>query len=96
MKKITLLLAMMFVCFLGNAQTPLTAGDIAFLGGNSDGATNADDNFAFVLLKILMLRPQSFSQTEDGTIRVVSFPTQVTVLLHGLQVFQGLQVILSP
>src|SRR5690606_23367780 len=51
MKKITLLILLLFVCFYGNSQTALTAGDIAFVGSNTDGATNADDNISFVLLK---------------------------------------------
>ncbi|TXD71335.1 beta strand repeat-containing protein, partial [Aequorivita antarctica] len=51
MKKITLLIVLLFVTYIGNSQTTLTAGDIAFVGSNSDGATNADDTVAFVLLK---------------------------------------------
>ena len=50
MKNITLFVILLLAACFSNAQTPLTAGDIAFLGANSDGATNADDNFAFVLL----------------------------------------------
>jgi hypothetical protein len=51
MKKITLLITMLLATIIGNSQTALTAGDIAFVGSNSDGATNADDTVAFVLLK---------------------------------------------
>ena len=51
MKKTTLLILFLFATFFGNSQTALTAGDIAFVGSNSDGATNADDTVAFVLLK---------------------------------------------
>ena len=51
MKKTTLLILLLFATFLGNSQTVLTAGDIAFVGSNSDGATNTDDTVAFVLLK---------------------------------------------
>ncbi|MAO48253.1 MAG: hypothetical protein CL527_05990 [Aequorivita sp.] len=51
MKKITLLLIALLISTVGFSQTVLTAGDIAFVGSNSDGATNADDTVAFVLLK---------------------------------------------
>jgi len=51
MKKITLLLIALLISTVGFSQTVLTAGDIAFVGSNSDGATNADDIVAFVLLK---------------------------------------------
>jgi len=51
MKKITLVLVLLFITFCGYSQTPLTAGDIAFMGSNSDGATNMEDTVAFVLLK---------------------------------------------
>ncbi len=51
MKKITCLLFLIAICFTTNAQTSLTVGDIAFVGSNTSGATNADDNFSFVLLK---------------------------------------------
>ena len=51
MKKTTILILLLFATFLGNSQTVLTAGDIAFVGSNSDGATNTDDTVAFVLLK---------------------------------------------
>uniref|UniRef100_UPI0035664C44 beta strand repeat-containing protein n=1 Tax=Lutibacter sp. TaxID=1925666 RepID=UPI0035664C44 len=51
MKKITLLIVALFLFFYGTAQTVLTAGDIAFVGSNTDGATNNEDTFAFVLLK---------------------------------------------
>ena len=51
MKKITLLVIMLFAACHINAQTSLTAGDIAFVGSNADGATSADDSVAFVLLK---------------------------------------------
>ena len=50
MKKTTILILLLFATFLGNSQTVLTAGDIAFVGSNSDGATNTDDTVAFVLL----------------------------------------------
>ncbi|MCW5517435.1 HYR domain-containing protein [Muriicola sp. Z0-33] len=50
MKKITLLLAVLLCSFHISAQTTLAAGDIAFIGSNVEGATNADDSFAFVLL----------------------------------------------
>ncbi|TDS14361.1 putative secreted protein (Por secretion system target) [Maribacter caenipelagi] len=51
MKKFTLLLVFYLTTFLALAQTSLTAGDIAFLGVNTDGVEDADDSFAFVLLK---------------------------------------------
>ena len=51
MKKITLLVIMLLAACHINAQTNLTAGDIAFVGSNADGATFADDTVAFVLLK---------------------------------------------
>ncbi|SNR39231.1 SprB repeat-containing protein, partial [Maribacter sedimenticola] len=51
MKNFTLLLVFFLTTFLAFAQTSLTAGDIAFLGVNTDGVTDADDSFAFVLLK---------------------------------------------
>ena len=47
MKKIILLLTLIAVSFSTNAQTPLSAGDIAFLGSNTD---TTPDNVAFVLL----------------------------------------------
>ncbi|MDN3725260.1 HYR domain-containing protein, partial [Aequorivita sp. SDUM287046] len=50
MKKILLILTL-FISFYANSQTVLTAGDIAFVGSNTDGVTNADDNISFVLLK---------------------------------------------
>ena len=50
MKKITLLIALLFA-FYANSQTALTAGDIAFVGSNADGSSNAEDNVSFVLLK---------------------------------------------
>ena len=55
MKKFTLLLAVMLCSFHINAQTTLAVGDIAFMGSNVEGATNADDSFAFVLLKDIEL-----------------------------------------
>ena len=51
MKNITLLLALCLTTFMAFAQTTLSAGDIAFLGVNTDGTKDADDSFAFVLLK---------------------------------------------
>ncbi len=51
MKKITLLFILLFATFIGNSQTSLTAGDIAFIGSNSDYTLSADDNVTFVLLK---------------------------------------------
>ncbi|WP_191861095.1 lamin tail domain-containing protein, partial [Hanstruepera ponticola] len=51
MKKILLLIATIILTINGYTQTNLSAGDIAFLGSNTDGATNLDDSFAFVLLK---------------------------------------------
>ncbi|WP_339629603.1 HYR domain-containing protein [uncultured Maribacter sp.] len=51
MKKITLLWVLLISTSLAFAQTSLTAGDIAFIGVNTDGVSDPDDNFAFVLLK---------------------------------------------
>ncbi|UWX53943.1 lamin tail domain-containing protein [Maribacter litopenaei] len=51
MRKITLLCTLLFTLSSAFARTTLSAGDIAFVGLNTDGATDADDNFAFVLLK---------------------------------------------
>ncbi|SRX52437.1 HYR domain-containing protein [Aequorivita sp. CIP111184] len=51
MKKITLLILLLFATFISNSQTALTAGDIAFIGSNTDYALSADDNVTFVLLK---------------------------------------------
>ena len=51
MKKILLLISTIIFTINGYSQTNLSAGDIAFLGSNTDGATNLDDSFAFVLLK---------------------------------------------
>ncbi|MFX0557711.1 lamin tail domain-containing protein [Maribacter sp. CXY002] len=51
MKKSLLSLLVILSVYLSNAQTVLAPGDIAFLGVNTDGATDADDNFAFILLK---------------------------------------------
>ncbi|MCB0695869.1 MAG: T9SS type A sorting domain-containing protein [Chitinophagaceae bacterium] len=46
-KKICLLALMLFSVYTIQAQTTLSAGDIAFTGYNSDGA---DDSFSFILL----------------------------------------------
>ena len=51
MKKIILLVVLLCISFVGYSQTTLTAGDIAFVGSNTDGFTYNDDNVAFVLLK---------------------------------------------
>ncbi|MCG2417592.1 HYR domain-containing protein, partial [Aequorivita sp. F47161] len=51
MKKITLFIVFMLTACLGFSQTTLSVGDIAFVGSNADGTTNADDTVAFVLLK---------------------------------------------
>ncbi|KAA2216532.1 T9SS type A sorting domain-containing protein [Maribacter flavus] len=51
MRKITLLCTLLFTLCTAFAQTTLGAGDIAFVGLNTDGATDSDDNFAFILLK---------------------------------------------
>ncbi len=51
MKKTTLLIILLFATFIGNGQTTLTAGDIAFIGSNTDYPLSADDNVTFVLLK---------------------------------------------
>ncbi|MRT17745.1 HYR domain-containing protein [Vitellibacter sp. q18] len=51
MKKITLIVMLFLAIGIGNAQTALTAGDIAFVGSNADGMLNSDDTVAFVLLK---------------------------------------------
>ena len=51
MREITLLFTLLFTLNTAFAQTTLSAGDIAFVGLNTDGAKDADDNFAFILLK---------------------------------------------
>ncbi len=51
MKKITLVLAALFALCYTQAQTTLAAGDIAFLGSNTDPGSTTTDNVSFVLLK---------------------------------------------
>ena len=51
MKKITLLTALFLSTLFTYSQTSLSAGDIAFVGVNTDGVSDADDSFAFLLLK---------------------------------------------
>ncbi|MFH6604504.1 SpaA isopeptide-forming pilin-related protein [Maribacter algicola] len=51
MRKITFLCALLLTFITAFAQTTLSAGDIAFLGINTDGETDTDDSFAFILLK---------------------------------------------
>jgi len=50
MKKITFLLVLLLMGFYGNAQTSLSAGDIAFIGSNVDNGGPFNDNVTFVLL----------------------------------------------
>ena len=51
MKKITLVMAVLFAICYTRAQTSLAAGDIAFLGSNTDLGSTTTDNVSFVLLK---------------------------------------------
>lgn len=51
MKKITLVLAFLLCLISVQSQTIMSPGDIAFMGSNVDGTTNADDSIVFVLLK---------------------------------------------
>ncbi|RKS01307.1 hypothetical protein [Flavobacterium sp. 102] len=54
-QKITLFFALIFVNFFGQAQTTLTAGDIAIVlinaTDNTVNTSTANDNISFVLLK---------------------------------------------
>lgn len=77
-----------------NAQTTLAAGDIAFTGYNSQGATN--DTFSFVLLKNITAGTV-INFTDNGWLNPGNFRSgeQVVTWTSGLAIVAGREIIIT-